>query len=248
MRDMNLGEALTFLGNLNGPALTVLNGYICCGGTVTYNGRTAVAGMGFELVWDIWNEQFSAFYFPIGGLSLAKKLSGTASLYLGVGWAFGDSFPVFPNVHQAWSGRFNSVSASAPIPGFNWGAIGLSAGLSFFASPDFSIRGGAITVSLAGGIPIPVAGELPLGLTGATSVYYPWEAATQALRMGNPAHTLAGKSIIGLERGVLGVALHMTACGISTSPLLGAYATAVSLVKTRAHGQLREATQMMARS
>lgn len=250
MSSMNLGEALTFLGRLGGPAASLLNGYVCVGGSLSYNGRVLIAGVGFELVWDLWNEQYSAFYFPIGGASLTKKLTASASIYAGVGWGFGNSFPVFRNVHAAWSGRFNSISSSVPIPGLNWGILGLSAGLTFFASPDFSIRGGAITCTLGADLAVlaSATGALPLNLAGTSALYSPWDALTRLHAFNHPIHTLNGHAIVGLEAGVVGVANHMLRCLGSNQLLLslGMYATAVSVVKSRAHGELRDAIQLMA--
>lgn len=219
-------------GNLSEPHRS----YICFGGQATYNGRVLSGGIGCDLVWDLWNEQFSAFYFPVGSMSLSKTIGVGVTAYVAIG------FGRFDNVHAAWSGQFNSVSASVAVPGLNWKLLGISVGGSGFASPDFSMTGGAATVTAAISIPIAVSGAMPANLSIGTGMWYPFNQLTEILGFGYPMRDVGGNKIVGLEAGVTGVATHMFRVMPSFGQLyagLATFATAVSVYKSaKARGWL----------
>jgi hypothetical protein len=226
---MDFVEALTIIDEVAGNIAEPHRSYICFGGHVSLNGTVPILSGGVDLVWDLWNEQFSAFYYTSKALALSTLLGGSVSAYL----AFG--FGRFPNVHAAWSGEFNSAAASVAVPGLKWGKIGVSAGVSGFASPDFAMVGGAANVMVEGSLCIKLSDVLPGSISVATGDWSPWNQLTELMSFGFPIRNVNGNKIIGLEAGVTGVARHMAFCIPLLSvmyPALATYATAVSISKS----------------
>jgi hypothetical protein len=236
---MNVQQAARLVESVAGSVDHALRAYICVGGSVARSGRLmAQVNVGVDLVWDLWNEQFSAFGYTGSGLTLSSSYGASASTYAAL--AFGR----FDNVHQAWSGRFDSIGVSAAIPGLRWGRLGFSAGLAGFTSPGGTLRGVATSLTLSRGIPLPI--PVPADLTVATGLWTPFDPLTRALSRGRPLHqyTSPGRRgpsvIVGLERGILGVSSHMGAIvpdagGVFAN--LRAYAIAVSVLKSSTHGR-----------
>lgn len=148
-------DALSPLAGLEHP-------YFFVGASVA-GGAVATAQGGVDIVWDLWNQQSAAFMYGGGGLT---SLAGVeAAVYSGYG--FGNKSDVI----DAWSGQFNTASLSVGLPVLN-----LSAGGSGFASPDGSVIGGAVSVSIGlNWIPSPVNGGIVVGF------WAPFNDATSAM-------------------------------------------------------------------
>lgn len=146
------------LGALGG----VEHAYFFVGGSVS--GGAVVAGTaGVDVVWDLWNQQAATFGYLGGGVS--SLVGAEASAYSGYG--FGDKSSVI----DAWSGTFITGSLSGGLP-----VLKLSVGASGFASPDGSLIGGAVSVTVGFDfIPTPVDGSLTAGK------WTPFDGGTKAL-------------------------------------------------------------------
>ena len=125
----------------------------------SFSGGAGVKGVvGIDLVWDLYNLQFSAFKF--GGVEAtvgAGAIGGGASTYIGA--AFGKG----ANVMEAWSGNFISSSITGSLPIL---ADYLSIGANGFVSsdglkPNYNIMGAALVFQV--GLSVPTAA--PVGVT-----------------------------------------------------------------------------------
>ena len=83
-------------------------------------------GYGIELVWDVWNEQFSAFTYPL-------KATAYPTLALGVGICAGAGFGMHDHVHKAWSGQFTVWEGS--IESSVWKFLSLEGGSVISTAP-----------------------------------------------------------------------------------------------------------------
>lgn len=137
--------------------------YFFVGASVT-GAAIATGTGGVDLVWDLWNKQAATFGYVGGGIT--SLVGGEAGAYMGYG--FGNK----SSVVDAWSGVFISAGLSAGLP-----VLKLAAGASGFSSPDASIVGGAVNVSIGFDfIPTPVDGAFIVGK------WTPWDGATSAFR------------------------------------------------------------------
>ena len=234
----------------------LLDGYVCIGGT--FNGQLNMStvsprgSFGVDLVWDLWNEQFSAYWYTEGAITDSTpngRIELGASAYTGLGFGRKE------NVHEAWSGGFESAEVS--IGREFAGLISVSGTLQAFRSTgSFGMVGALIGVS--GSVLIPtntrsaLRGMRPQGLSAsaalASGCWRPHEQLTQVLRSpGRPGSAAVAIDCAGrgsrsyplielsdTSGGVYGVARHMTRVMGAGNPLIagyGGYATAVALAK-----------------
>ena len=150
---VNICAALRPLRGLQHP-------YFFIGGQLQA-GAVVAGQVGFDVVWDMWNQQASTFVYIGGGIG--NILGGSVSAYAGYG--FGNKAGVI----DAWSGTFVSVAASVTIP-----LTDIGAGLSGFASPDGSVIGAS--GSLSAGINLFNPG---VEVAATAGVWTPWSAGTR---------------------------------------------------------------------
>lgn len=213
-----------------GAVQHLLDGYIVIGGTVAGQAGLAPIGGGIDLVWDLWNEQFSAFTYPSLGLSSDVAASVGGAVHVGFGTGR------FDGVHSAWSGTFHSVEYSLSVD--IWRVVSLSGQIQGFTSPDGTMVGGLVGGGASASVPDSLSKmiKFPLGGTAvaATGEWTPYDQLT-ALMAGNRRGDLVqGRyAYLNLEEGELGVATHMVSV-MGVTPLslaLGAYAIAVAMAK-----------------
>lgn len=211
-----------------------MQGYICVGGTATAQSGTARGGGGVDLIWDLWNEQFSAFYYVEAAAGLPQYAVG-ANVYTGFGFGMCD------DVHDAWSGTFLSAEVGFEISA--WRFAQLSANVQAFRNPSGSFVGGLVGAGASLSLPASVTGlmRLPLGLSAAASVgeWYAYDQLTRRLHSsrisGARVRRGSGGMLIDLSPGMFGVASHLEHVLGLTNPLLptyALYAIGVSFVKS----------------
>ena len=130
-------------------------------------GFVANAQGGADVVWDMSNLQMASFGYAGVGLSTSIIEAGAYA-----GYGFGNK----PNVVDAWSGRFCTVSAGIETPIKLVGAGG-----SAFTSPDGTVYGAAATVSV--GLSIP---KVPVGAGAFSSDWTEWSGLTDAINSNKP--------------------------------------------------------------
>lgn len=134
-----LSDAKTKMCEFLAPFAGMQHPYFFMGGNATA-AAGAGAQAGFDVVFDLWNQQAAVFTYK--GVGLASLAGAEVSAYQGYG--FGNK----PNVIDAWSGRFCNATAGVGVSAEVIGIpVGAGVGGSLFASPDQSIVGGAVAVS-----------------------------------------------------------------------------------------------------
>ncbi len=236
----------------------LLDGYVCVGGSFSgqLNTRAAPRGsMGVDFVWDLWNEQFATYWYIEQGGQISTSPGSQTRLELGASAYTGLGFTRVRNVHQAWSGGFETAEISI---GREFGGLITVAGTlqAFRGTGSFDMVGALVGVS--GSVTIPtntrqfLRGFRPRGLTGSAALtegcWRPYDELTNALIRpgrrdganveipcaGRGARTYALSDLSDTSAGVFGVADHMTRVMGQGNPLIagyGGYATAVSLAK-----------------
>lgn len=138
--------------------------YFFVGGTLHAAGVVGVAG-GVDAVWDLYNQQAAAFTHSDRLLESGVSVGATGSVGLGFG--------VKANVFDAWSGAFESVGAEASLPILSW----FSGGLTYFQSPDHTIRGMNATTSI--GMSLLAT---PVVVTASRGMWVPFDAGTERMK------------------------------------------------------------------
>lgn len=210
----------------------LLDGYVVIGGTIAGQLGLGRTGGGMDLVWDLWNEQFSAFTYPEYGLSTDSAAGAAGAVHVGFGTGR------FNGVHPAWSGTFYGVDYSLSLDA--WRVLSISGSVQGFRSPDGAMVGGLVSVGGSASVPDSLTKliKFPLGgsVTATGGEWTPDDTTTRALTPSNRRRDLvsAGRhTYLNLEEGELGVALHMIHV-MGPTPLalgLAAYALAVAMVK-----------------
>lgn len=121
-----------------------------------------LADRGVEVVFDLKKRQAAAFLYHTTGIQNLIGVEAEAH----VGYAFGEK----ENVIDAWSGDFQTATATFEVPHLE---IGL--GATIFRAPDSSIWGGAVGVG--GGLNLIAA---PVGVSVGDGEWHAWDAATKA--------------------------------------------------------------------
>lgn len=221
----------------------MLQGYICVGATAAGQIFENRRGGGIDLVWDLWNEQFSVLTYPEDAIAWPSVGAGLTA-YAGFGFGKHD------DVHQAWSGQFNSAEASIGID--VWKLVSIQGQVSYFESPKRTTVGGLAGVTASVSVPeISKIFRLPLDASLAVTEghWTPFDAATRMyflpiirgsrLRRLSPVE-VAGrppKSYFGVDlapANVWAVPLHLAAVLGPLNPLVpgfALYASTVALVK-----------------
>ncbi len=145
-----------------GPFSSLNNPYFYYGAYAQAGAVAQVQG-GVDMVWDMTNLQAATFGYK--GYGVASLVGGEAGAYAGYG--FGKKNGVI----DAWSGRFCSASVSVGLP-----AKLLSAGATGFVSPDLSVYGGAVSISVGYDV-IPT----PVDASVFAADWTAWDAGTKAL-------------------------------------------------------------------
>ncbi len=145
-----------------GPFSSLNNPYFYYGGYVQAGAVGQVQG-GVDMVWDMTNLQAATFGYK--GYGVASLVGGEAGAYAGYGFGKKDG------VIDAWSGRFCSASVSVGLP-----AKLLSAGATGFVSPDLSVYGGAVSISVGYDV-IPT----PVDASVFAADWTAWDTGTKAL-------------------------------------------------------------------
>ncbi|MCA9587399.1 MAG: hypothetical protein KC657_18860 [Myxococcales bacterium] len=163
-----LRDAKTKMCEVLAPFAGMQHPYFFYGGNVT-GAAGGAAQAGFDVVFDIWNQQAAVFTYK--GVGLASLAGGEASAYMGYG--FGNKSSVL----DAWTGRFCTAGASVGIgKGALFGIpLGAGVGGSLFTTPDQSVAGGAVSVSGTAGYAPPLEAAV---FAGDWSAY---DAGTTAL-------------------------------------------------------------------
>lgn len=225
----------------HGVVQDLLEGYIVIGGTATGQvGHVAGQG-GVDFVWDLWNEQFSAFTYPTGGVNTDSLIGAAAMGHVGFGTGR------FSDIHAAWSGEFRSVEVGFEIKA--WRVLGINGAVQYFQSPDGAMKGALGLLGGSASIPNSVKKifKFPANasVTAGTGFWTPADQLTQQFTPGDRRRDLksaGGHRYLDLEEGILGVGSHMLhVMGVSPGTLaLAGYAVAVSLAK--AHGEAKGIT------
>jgi hypothetical protein len=151
-------------------------------------GGLMVGQVGFDVVWDLWNQQAAVFGYGAAGIGSLVGAEGAAY----VGFGFGSKTGVI----DAWSGVFESGSLSHGIP-----VLRLAAGATGFRSSDRTVSGGAVSASMGTNvIPALTSGSVTSGY------WIAWDAGTEALTAAFFRVAFAPKRVAdlrGLERGYL---------------------------------------------
>ena len=209
----------------------LLQGYLVVGGTFAGQAGLYRQSYGMDFVWDLWNEQFSAFTYPEHALSTDSLAGGAGGVHLGAG------FGRFDSVHDAWSGTF--LSSEVSIDARLFSIVRVNGMVQGFTSPDGRMVGGLVGAGASVSIPSSVSRlvRLPLGatVTPGGGVWTPSNELTRAL---TPASRQADLSTgrytyLNLEEGEFGVASHMVHVlgPTPTALLFSNYAIAVAMVK-----------------
>ncbi len=213
-----------------GVVKQLLEGYVVIGGTVAGTAGAYRGSGGIDLVWDLWNEQFSAFTYPEHALTSGSLAGATGGVHIGFG------FGRFDSLHSAWSGEFYGVEYSVDIRA--WSILSISGSVQGFASPDGSMKGGLVGIGGTAKVPGSVTQllKLPLGgsVTAGGGVWTPHDPTTRRLAGRRSSDLVRGRySYLNLEEGELGVGSHMLQV-MGMSPLslaLAGYAVAVAMAK-----------------
>lgn len=216
-----------------GVVQTLLEGYIVVGGSVTGQMGMSGVGGGVDFVWDLWNEQFSAFVYP----SIERSLDIAVGVSAGVQIGFGTGR--FPDVHAAWSGPFIGAQASISIQA--WRILQLTGHIEGFSSPDGAMVGAIMGVNAGASVPDAVYKlvKFPLdaNVKATAGLWTPNDRLTLSATPANRRRDIVrkgGHSYLDLSDGELEVARHMVSV-MGPTPLsvgLGLYATAVSMTKS----------------
>ena len=238
----------------------LLDGYVCVGGSFSGQLNTAVAprgSLGVDFVWDLWNEQFSTYWYTERGTQISTSGLGTGSrIELGASAYTGLGFCRAGSVHEAWSGGFETAEASI---GREFGSlISVSGTLQAFRSTGSFDMVGAL-VGVSGAVTIPshtrqfLRGLRPRGLAASAAItsgcWRPYEELTTALqrpgRRGAASVAIqcaeAGPRSYALidlsdtSGGVFSTAAHMARVIGPLALPYGGYATSVSLAKRQIH-------------
>ncbi len=219
-------------GAFSGVIENLLEGYVVIGGTGAGQAGMYRQAHGIDFVWDLWNEQFSAFTYPEHGLGSTSLVGASAGVHVGFGTGR------FDGVHDAWSGEFRSVEYSVDIRAFR--LLQVSGQAQGFTSPDGKMVGGLIGVGGSASVPNSVSAllKLPLGgsATAAGGFWTPHDDLTRRLTPSNRKGDLVrgGRyTYLNLEEGELGVASHMIHL-MGPSPFslaLASLAVAVAMAK-----------------
>lgn len=226
---------------------SLLEGYIVIGGTATGQAGMLAAQAGIDFVWDLWNEQFSAFTYPTTGINSQSLLGAAAAAHVGFGTGR------FDNIHDAWSGEFRSVEVGFQLNA--WRVLGINGAVQYFQSPDGSMKGALASLGGSATIPNSVTQlfRLPANasITAGTGFWTPSDPLTESLapvsRTAQLRRTDKGR-YWEMEVGVVGVGAHiLQVLGHSTGSLvLAGYATAVALAKDHAESRgIRDRAQAL---
>lgn len=240
----------------------LLDGYVCVGGSFSGQLNTHAAprgSLGVDFVWDLWNEQFSTYWYTESGAQVSTSGGSESRIELGASAYTGLGFCRADHVHAAWSGGFQTVEAS--IGREFGGLITVSGTLQAFRGTGSWDMVGAL-VGVSGAVTIPtntrtlLRGLRPRGLAASAAYtegcWTPYDELTQMLhspgrRRAQPvAIACAGTgtrnyALIDLSdtsKGVFGVAAHMARIMGPANPLIagyGGYATSVALAKRQIH-------------
>ena len=145
-----------------GPFASLDHPYFYYGGYAQAGAVGQVQG-GVDMVFDMTNLQAATFGYK--GYGVASLVGGEVGAYAGYG--FGKKNGVI----DAWSGRFCSASVSVGLP-----AKLLSAGATGFVSPDLSVYGGAVSISVGYDV-IPT----PVDASVFAADWTAWDTGTKAL-------------------------------------------------------------------
>ena len=192
----------------------------------------SAVGGGVDFVWDLWNEQFSAFIYPSVERSFDVGIGASAGVQVGFGTGR------FDNVHDAWSGIFIGSNASITLSA--WRIIQISGHIEGFTSPNGSMVGAVMGATVGASVPDAVHKLVRFPLNANVRVtagtWTPNDALTR-LAAGDRRGGLVRNGAyeyLDLSDGVTQVARHMLSM-MGPGPLaigLGAYATAVSMTKS----------------
>lgn len=240
----------------------LLDGYVCVGGSFSgqVNTHAAARGsVGVDFVWDLWNEQFSTYWYTEGGAQVSTTPGSGSRIELGASAYTGLGFCRANHIHAAWSGGFQTVEAS--IGREFGGLVSVSGTLQAFrGSGSFDMVG--VLVGVSGAVTIPtntralLRGFRPRGLTASAAYtegcWTPFDQLTTGLQRpgrrrsqsvtipcaGPGARNYALIDLTDTSSGVFGVAAHMARIMGYANPLIagyGGYATSVSLAKRQIH-------------
>lgn len=213
---------------------TLLEGYIVVGGTVSGQMGMSAAGGGVDFVWDLWNEQFSAFVYPSVERSFDIGIGASAGVQVGFGTGR------CKDVHDAWSGIFIGTNASITLSA--WRIIQISGHIEGFSTPNGSVVGAVMGATVGASVPDAVHKLVKFPLDAnvrvTAGVWTPNDALTRLATPPDRRRDLVknprgGHLYLDLSDGVTQVARHMSS--MLPPPLalgLGAYASAVSMTKS----------------
>jgi len=235
--DLELGKVGRQLCDaaFNGIIEKLLEGYVVIGGTAAGQGGAYKQSGGVDFVWDLWNEQFSAFTYPEHLLS-SDSLAGAAA-----GVHFGFGFGRFDGVHSAWSGTFYGTEYTVNFKA--WNVLSVSGSVQGFSSPDGTMVGGLVGIGGSASVPNSVTKllKLPLGgsITAGGGVWTPHDRLTSQLTPASRSRDLESSGrhrYLDLSEGELGVGSHMLhVMGITPLSLsVASYAVAVAMAKRHA--------------
>lgn len=216
----------------------LLQGYICIGGSVGAQLGPYKKGLvDYDLVWDLWNEQFSAFYYTHDAVSTETA----AGLYGDVNLGFG--FGQFPSVHEAWSGAFHDVEYEASVS--FWKLFHVGGSVQGFSNPDRSMVGGKIALAASAGVPTAVKHLLKLPLHGSVTVgtgkWKPSDPMTRKLSGARSSDLKPGRGglFLNLEEGEVGTAQHILQVMGATPLGLALAGVAFLVAATKRHAEDR---------
>ncbi len=216
----------------------LLQGYICIGWSAGAQiGPYRKGLVDYELVWDLWNEQFAGFYFTHEAVSSELAIGAYGDVSLGFG------FGRFSNVLDARSGEFSEVEYEASLS--MWKVVNVSGAVQGFSKFDNSMFGGKVSLAASAGVPSTVEHLIKLPAHGSISyargVWTPHDPLTKKLTSSQLSGALKTggapkKLFLDLQDGEVGTANHIlnvlgtNALGMS----LASYAFLVAAAKRHA--------------
>ena len=218
-------------GTFTAVVQTLLEGYIVVGGVASGQMGLSAVGGGVDFVWDLWNEQFSAFVYPSVERSFDVGIGASAGVQVGFGTGR------CKDVHDAWSGIFIGTNASITLSA--WRILQISGHIEGFTTPTGSIVGAVMGATVGASVPDAVHKLIKFPLDANVRVtagnWTPADALTRRATRGYGKIVQNGAHVyLDLSDGVTQVAGHMVKV-MGPTPLaigLGAYATAVSMTKS----------------
>lgn len=212
---------------------TLLEGYIVVGGVVSGQMGMSAAGGGVDFVWDLWNEQFSAFVYPSVERAFDVGIGAAAGVQVGFGTGR------CKDVHDAWSGIFIGTNASITLSA--WRIIQITGHIEGFTTPTGSVVGAVMGATVGASVPDAVHKLVKFPLDANVRVTAgKWTPNDTLTRLATPSDRRGdlvrnGPHLyLDLSDGVTQVARHMVSV-MGPNPLslgLGAYASAVSMTKS----------------